>query len=83
MVSYLFASIIVAVLGLAAVTIFLAAAVPWARERRELARRKHEIASQDELEAFIRRVDQVTAADELDHLDPGANCRDGVEETGE
>jgi HAMP domain-containing protein len=69
MIGYLMGSLILAIIGVAvAVTVLRIAAVR-ARRRKELARRRSEIASQDELAEFIRRVDQVTAADELDHLD--------------
>jgi hypothetical protein len=69
MVEYLFISIVFAVIGLVIVIGFAAYTLPRARARRELARRKSTLASQEDLEKFIRRVDQVTAADELDHLD--------------
>lgn len=48
----------------------LYAGLPRARQRRELARRRrHPEDSEESLQDFIRRVDQVTAADQLDHLD--------------
>jgi hypothetical protein len=64
-----FIGIILAVLGLVAVVVYLAVALPRARARRELARKKGELASESELDEFIRKVDQVIAADELDHLE--------------
>jgi len=61
-------SLVVAIIGLAAVAGFLAVIVSRARVRRELSRRRRELATQRELEDFIRRVDQVTTGEELDHL---------------
>lgn len=69
MIEDIFIGVILAVLGLAAVVVFLAVALPRARARRELARKKAELASQTELDDFIAEVDQVTSADELDHLE--------------
>lgn len=69
MVEYLMISVVVAILGLAAVVGFISIALSRARKMRELSRKRSEITSQEQLEDFIRRVDQVTAADELDHLD--------------
>jgi hypothetical protein len=69
MISYLFLSVFLAVLGLAAVVTFLAIALPRARRRRELARHKGEIRSQQELEDFIRQVDQAASDEQIDRLD--------------
>lgn len=69
MVSYLFLSIFLAVLGLAVVVTFLAIALPRAQRRRELARHAGEIRSQQELEEFIRKVDQATSGEQIDRLD--------------
>ena len=69
MVGYLMGSLVLFIIGLAVVVVVLRTAAVRARRRRELERKRAEIASAGELEAFIRRVDQVTAADELDHLD--------------
>ncbi len=71
MIEYVFISIVVFVIGMAIFAGFLWVALPRVKARRELARKKAELASQEDLERFIRRVDQVTAADELDHLDEG------------
>jgi type II secretory pathway pseudopilin PulG len=68
MVGYLMGSLVLAVIGVAVAVAVLRVAAVRARRRRELARRHSEIASQDELKEYLRRVDQVTAADELDHL---------------
>lgn len=67
-VSYLFLSICLSVTGLA-VVITAAVAVTRARERRELARRKGELSSEQELEQFIGRVDQALSDDELNRLE--------------
>jgi hypothetical protein len=68
MVSYLFLSIILAVLGLAAVITAAAMALPRARRQRELARRRRELAGQEELEDYIRRVNQALSDEDIDRL---------------
>jgi len=68
-ISYVFLSIFLAVIGLAAVVTFLAVALPRARRRRELARHQGEIRSQRELDELIRQVDQATSDEDLDRLD--------------
>lgn len=61
-------SLVLAIIGVAAAVTVLRIAAGRARSRKDLARKKSEITSQDELDEYLRRVDQVTAADELDHL---------------
>ena len=69
MVEYLAGSILLAILGIALVIAVASVVLPRARARQLAARKRRELGSEQDLEAFIRRVDQVTAADELDHLD--------------
>jgi hypothetical protein len=68
MIEYLMGSLVLAILGIAVVAVVLRAGLTRARDRKELARKRHEIASQDDLEQFIRRVDRVTTDEELNHL---------------
>ena len=69
MISYLFLSLILAVLGLAVVAATLAVTLPRARQRRELARRRGELSSQQELENFIGRVDQALSEEDVNRLE--------------
>ena len=68
MIGYLMGSLVLAIIGIAVAVTALRVMVTRARRRKKLARKNAEIASQDELDEYLRRVDQVTAADELDHL---------------
>jgi len=68
-ISYVFLSAFLAVIGLAAVVTFLAVALPRARRRRELARHQGEIRSQQELDELIRQVDQAESDEDLNRLD--------------
>ncbi len=69
MVGYLMVSLVVAILGVAAVVSFLRVALSRLQRRAELDRKNAEISSSKELEDFIRQVNQSTSAEELDHLD--------------
>lgn len=73
MVEYLFTSIIIAVIGLAALTAFLYALLTRAGRRRELARNRGRITSQRQLDDLIRQVDQATTDDQLDRLEEKEN----------
>jgi hypothetical protein len=68
MVTYLMASIILAILGAAAVAGFFMIAIPAYRRRRAIERENREISSEEALEKYLSQVDQATGADELDRL---------------
>jgi uncharacterized membrane protein YgaE (UPF0421/DUF939 family) len=69
MVSYVFLSFFLAVLGIAAVITVTAVMLRRARRERELARRKRKLSSEHELDAFIRQVDQAESDEDLNRLD--------------
>lgn len=69
MVAYLFLSAFLAVIGIAIVVATARIALPRARRRQELARRKGELSSEQELDDLLRQVNQATGAGELDRLD--------------
>jgi hypothetical protein len=68
MVTYLMVSIILAIIGAAAVTGVLMILVPAYRRRRAIERENREISSEEALDQYLSQVDQATGADELDHL---------------
>jgi hypothetical protein len=68
-VDYLAVSILIALLGAALIIVIAARVLPEARARRLAERKSHEIGSPEDLEDFIRRVDQATSDDDLDRLD--------------
>jgi len=69
MVSYVFLSFFLAVLGIAAVVTVTTIVLRRVRRERELARRKRELSSENELDELLRQVDQATGAEDLDRLD--------------
>jgi hypothetical protein len=69
MVELVFTVVFIAVIGTAMVTWGAVLVRRAARHQRELAAKRDPGYSQESLEDFIRRVDQVTAAEQLDHLD--------------
>lgn len=68
MVTYLFLSAFLAVIGLAIITTVLVIASTRARRQRDLNRRKGELASEQELENYLGRLDQATTAGDIDRL---------------
>ena len=69
MVSYVFLSFFLAVLGIAAVVTVTTIVLRRVRREQELARRKRELSSENELDELLRQVDQATGAEDLDRLD--------------
>lgn len=69
MVEYLFGSIFVAVIGVALVMWLAVLARRAILRQRELESSRNRLDSQQQLEEFIRRIDQVASDEELDHLD--------------
>ena len=69
MIEELMAGLIVMVLGAAIVVLWALYVIPRARRRRELERKQRELASPEELEAYIRRLNQMASMDDLDHLE--------------
>lgn len=69
MITYAFLSFFLAVIGIAVVVAFTAVVVQRARGRRELARRKGELPSEQALDDLLRQVDQATDAEDLDRLE--------------
>ncbi len=68
MIEELIASIFAFVIGTALVVWLAYLARGAIRHQKELARKRDEIASQEELEKFIRAVDRATSDEELNRL---------------
>lgn len=69
MIEDVFAGIFAVILGLALVTYIAVLARKAARYQRELTRRRGGIASQEQLESYIRKIDQALSEDDIDRLD--------------
>lgn len=67
MVAYLFGSIFLAIIGLAIFTTVLVIAGTRLRRRKDLERRKGELAGEQDLEDYLSWLDQATAED-IDRL---------------
>lgn len=67
--TYLAVSILLALLGAALVIAVASTILPRAQARRLAERERHELRSPEDLEDFIRRVDQATSDDDLNRLD--------------
>ena len=75
MVSYVFLSAFLAVLGIAVVTVVTVIAVRRGRERRELYRRRNELDTESQLEDYLSRLDQAESAEDIDRLGDHDNER--------
>lgn len=69
MITYVMLSILLGIVGVAVVTGYCMIAVPAYRRRKALERKRAEISGEEELEKYLRQVDQATRTDELDNLD--------------